>query len=291
VRVWPAKGKKEIENVNGDWTVSAYDNVKAYWGSTHEETWKIIKKYDFLSGMFVWTGFDYLGEPTPYPWPARSSYFGIVDVAGFPKDSYYMYQSEWTTKPVLHIFPHWNWEAGKIVDVWAYYNNADEVELFLNGKSLGTRKKIDDDLHVVWRVPFEAGTLKAISKKDEKIILQKEIKTAGAPYKIELIADKQNKNADSDALTFITATIVDKDGNLVPNANNLIEFSISSDANIVATDNGYQADTTTFLSSKRQAWKGMALAIIKLPSKKTNSTLMAKSEGLLSGTIAWKKPY
>jgi beta-galactosidase len=291
VRVWPAKGKKEIENVNGDWTVSAYDNVKAYWGSTHEETWKIIKKYDFLSGMFVWTGFDYLGEPTPYPWPARSSYFGIVDVAGFPKDSYYMYQSEWTTKPVLHIFPHWNWEAGKIVDVWAYYNNADEVELFLNGKSLGTRKKIDDDLHVVWRVPFEAGTLKAISKKDEKIILQKEIKTAGAPYKIELIADKQNKNADSDALTFITATIVDKDGNLVPNANNLIEFSISSDANIVATDNGYQADTTTFLSSKRQAWKGMALAIIKLPSKKTNSTLMAKSEGLLSGTIALKMPY
>jgi beta-galactosidase len=291
VRVWPAKGKKEIENINGDWTVSAYDNVKAGWGSTHEETWKIIKKYDFLSGMFVWTGFDYLGEPTPYPWPARSSYFGIVDVAGFPKDSYYMYQSEWTTKPVLHIFPHWNWETGKVVDVWAYYNNADEVELFLNGKSLGTRKKIDDDLHVMWRVLFEAGTLKAISKKDGKIILQKEIKTAGAPYKIELIGDKQNKNTDSDALTFITATIVDKEGNLVPYANNLIEFSISGNASIVATDNGYQADTTTFLSPKRQAWKGMALAIIKLPTKKSNSTLMAKSEGLLSGTIALKMPY
>jgi beta-galactosidase len=291
VRVWPAKGKKEIENVNGDWTVSAYDNVKAYWGSTHEETWKIIKKYDFLSGMFVWTGFDYLGEPTPYPWPARSSYFGIVDLAGFPKDAYYMYQSEWTTKPVLHIFPHWNWEHGKIVDVWAYYNNADEVELFLNGKSLGIRKKINEDLHVMWRVPFEAGTLKAISKKNGKIVLQKEIKTAGAPYKIELIADKQNKNADSNALTFITVTIVDKDGNLVPNANNLIEFSISGNASIVATDNGYQADSTAFFSTNRQAWKGRALAIVKLPSKKANNTLMAKSEGLLSGTIAWKKPY
>jgi beta-galactosidase len=291
VRVWPAKGKKEIENINGDWTVSAYDNVKAYWGSTHEETWKIIKKYNFLSGMFVWTGFDYLGEPTPYPWPARSSYFGIVDLAGFPKDAYYMYQSEWTTKPVLHIFPHWNWEQGKIVDLWAYYNNADEVELFLNGKSLGTRKKINDDLHVMWRVPFEAGTLKAISKKDGKIVLQKEIKTAGAPFKIELQIDYKNKYADSNALAFITATIVDKDGNLVPNANNLIEFSVSDNASIVATDNGYQADTTRFLSTKRQAWKGMALAIIKPASKNRNNTLMAKSEGLISGTIAWKMPY
>jgi beta-galactosidase len=291
VRVWPAKGKKEIENVNGDWTVSAYDNVKAYWGSTHEETWKIIKKYDFLSGMFVWTGFDYLGEPTPYPWPARSSYFGIVDLAGFPKDSYYMYQSEWTTKPVLHIFPHWNWEHGKIVDVWAYYNNADEVELFLNGKSLGIRKKINEDLHVMWRVPFEAGALKAISKKNGKIVLQKEIKTAGEPYKIELVADKISNHADSNALTFITVTIVDRDGNLVPNANNLIEFSVSDGASIVATDNGYQADTTAFFSTKRQAWKGRALAIIKSTSKKANNTLMAKSEGLLSGTIAWKMPY
>ena len=94
-----------MDNVNGDWSVSAYDNVAAYWGSTHEATWKIIKKYDFISGLFVWTGFDYLGEPTPYPWPARSSYFGIIDLAGFPKDVYYMYQSEWTTKPVLHLFP------------------------------------------------------------------------------------------------------------------------------------------------------------------------------------------
>jgi beta-galactosidase len=298
VRVWPAKGKKEIENVNGDWTVSAYDNAMTYWGSTHEETWKIIKKYDFLSGMFVWTGFDYLGEPTPYPWPARSSYFGIIDLAGFPKDAYYMYQSEWTTKPVLHIFPHWTpekigtgWPHGKIVDVWAYYNNADEVELFLNSKSLGVKKKINDDLHVMWRVPFEPGTLKAISKKDGKIVLQKEIKTAGEPYKIELIADEMSKYGDSNGLGFITARVVDKDGNLVPNANNLIEFSISDNAKIVATDNGYQADTTSFFNTKRKAWKGMALAIIKNTSKNRNSTLMAKSVGLLSGTIAWKMPY
>ncbi len=288
IRVWPPRGKKEVPNINGDWTVSAYDNVKAGWGSTHEETWKIIKKYNFLSGLFVWTGFDYLGEPTPYPWPARSSYFGIVDLAGFPKDVYYMYQSEWTNKPVLHIFPHWNWEQGKVVDVWAYYNNADEIELFLNGKTLGIRKKINEELHVMWRVPFEPGTLKAISRKNGKIVLVKEIKTAGKPAKIELTADRKIIKADGKDLSFITARILDKDGNLVPYADNLVEFSISGNANIAATDNGYQADTLSFTSSKRRAWKGMALAIVKSSSKKGNSTLTARSPGLQPATIALK---
>src|SRR6185312_9630672 len=120
-RYWPKSSKIPFKDGNADFAVTAYDNVAAYWGSTHEETWEIIKKYDFLSGLFVWTGFDYLGEPTPYPWPARSSYFGIIDLAGFPKDVYYMYQSEWTGKPVLHSLPHWNHEARKSdkpVDVW-----------------------------------------------------------------------------------------------------------------------------------------------------------------------------
>ena len=148
IRRWPLR-KEDKAKMNDDFTVSAYDNVSARWGSTHEEVWKVIKKYDFLSGMFIWTGFDYLGEPTPYSWPARSSYFGIIDLAGFPKDVYYMYQSEWTTTPVLHLLPHWNWAPGKVVDVWAYYNNADNVELFLNGKSLGVKKKTGDDLHVM----------------------------------------------------------------------------------------------------------------------------------------------
>jgi len=288
VRTWPPKEKKEMENLNGDWSVSAYDNVRSNWGSTHEATWKIIKKYDFLSGLFVWTGFDYLGEPTPFPWPARSSYFGIVDLAGFPKDVYYMYQSEWTTKPVLHILPHWNWEPGKIVDVWAYYNNADEVELFLNGKSLGTRKKRNDDLHVVWRVPFEAGTLKVISRKNGKTVLTEQIKTAGAPFKIELAADRKNIKADVNDLSFVTAKIVDKDGNLVPDANNLLEFSITGNASIAATDNGYEADTASFASPKRRAWKGLALAIIRSFTKKGNSTLTVKAAGLQSATIALK---
>jgi beta-galactosidase len=288
IRIWPPKGQKEMPNVNGDWTVSAYDNVKANWGSTHEETWKIVKKHDFLSGLFVWTGFDYLGEPTPYPWPARSSYFGIIDLAGFPKDVYYMYQSEWTTKPVLHIFPHWNWQEGRIVDVWAYYNNADEVELFLNGKSLGIKNKVGDDLHVMWRVPFTPGTLKAVSRKDGRVVLVKEIKTAGRPYKLELIADRKSIKPGQTDLSFISTRVVDKNGILVPGANNSLSFSISGSATIVGTDNGYQADTTALVSKKRKAWKGLALAIVKSDTKKGNSTLMVQSPGLLPGTIALK---
>jgi beta-galactosidase len=284
-RIWPPRGQKEMPNVNADWTVSAYDNVKANWGSTHEETWNIIKRHDFLSGLFVWTGFDYLGEPTPYPWPARSSYFGIIDLAGFPKDVYYMYQSEWTTKPVLHIFPHWNWEPGKVVDVWAYYNNADEVELFLNGKSLGTRKKTGEDLHVMWRVPFSPGTLKAVSRKNGATVLVKEIKTAGHPYKLEISADSQHIRTGKNDLCFITARVVDKNGIPVPTANNSLRFSISGGATIAGTDNGYQADTSSLVSKQRKAWKGQALVIVRSAPKKGNSTLTVTSPGLVAGRI------
>ena len=280
VRIWPAKGQKEISNLNGDWTVSAYDNAIAYWGGTHEETWKIIKKYDFLSGLFVWTGFDYLGEPTPYPWPARSSYFGIIDLAGFPKDIYYMYQSEWATGPVLHIFPHWNWEQGKIVDVWAYYNNADEVELFLNGRSLGTKRKTGDALHVMWQVPFEPGTLQAVSRKNSNIVLIKEIKTAGVPATIELRADRNKIRNDGKDLSFITARVLDAAGNVVPGADNLIQFSVSASGIIVGTDNGYQADTTSLKLPVRKAWNGMALVIVKSSGLPGTIQLKATNTGL-----------
>ncbi|HVF82039.1 MAG TPA: glycoside hydrolase family 2 TIM barrel-domain containing protein, partial [Flavisolibacter sp.] len=139
VRRWPKRWDLPFKNPAGGFTVSAYDHVSTPWGSTHEESIKELKRSDHVSGMYIWTGFDYIGEPTPYPWPARSSYFGIIDLAGFPKDVYYLYQSEFTSKPVLHIYPHWNWKAGETVDVVSYYNNADEVELFLNGKSVGMR--------------------------------------------------------------------------------------------------------------------------------------------------------
>jgi beta-galactosidase len=283
IRRWPERWDKPFFKEGN--TVSAYDNVSAPWGSLHEETWKEMKKYDFLSGMFIWTGFDYLGEPTPYSWPSRSSYFGIIDLAGFPKDVYYMYQSEWTNKTVLHIFPHWNWEPGKTVDIWAYYNNADEVELFLNGKSLGIKKKKADDLHVMWRLKYEPGTLKAISRKNGKVVLTKEIHTAGKPAKIELIADRKQIKADGKDVSFITVKILDKDGNMVPDAENRVNFKIDGQAMIAGVDNGDPVSHDPFKADYRKTFHGLALAIVQNKGKAGNITFTATSDGLQSAKV------
>jgi beta-galactosidase len=286
IRRWPVTWYKPFTTGNPDLTCSAYDNVSAPWGSTHEETWKIIKKYDYLSGQYIWTGFDYIGEPTPYPWPARSSYFGIIDLAGFPKDIYYMYQSEWTDKPVLHIFPYWNWNQGQTVDVWAYYNQADEVELFLNDKSLGIRKKQGDDLHVMWRVKFEPGTLKAISRKNGQTVLTAEIKTAGPAAAIILTADRNKISADGNDLSFITAKIVDASGNPVPYADNLIRFNLQGEGKIIATDNGSETSMESFQSTDRKAFNGLGLAVIQSNGKTGDILITAKADGLTTGTIS-----
>lgn len=285
IRRWPKDGKTKFTEGNKEWAVSSYDNVSAYWGSTHEETWKEAKRLPHVSGLFVWTGFDYLGEPLPYPYPARSSYFGIIDLAGFPKDSYYMYQSEWTNKPVLHIFPHWNWEEGKTVDVWAYYNKADEVELFLNGNSLGVKKKEGEDLHVMWRVKYVPGTLRAVSRKNGKEVLIKEIKTAGRPTKIELVADRNVIKGDGKDLSFVTVRILDKEGNLVPDAGNLINFSTEGEGFIAGVDNGFQASMQPFKANYRNAYRGLCLAIIQSKNKSGEISFTASSRGLTSSSI------
>ena len=285
IRRWPKDGKTKFTEGNAAWSASSYDNVSAYWGSTHEETWKEAKKYGHVSGLFVWTGFDYLGEPLPYPWPARSSYFGIVDLAGFPKDSYYMYQSEWTDKPVLHLLPHWNWEKGKSVEVWAYYNQADEVELYLNGKSLGRRSKQGEDLHVLWKVNFEPGTLRVVSRKDGREVLVKTVKTANAPVKIELIADRATIKADGKDLSFVTVRILDKDGNIVPDADDLVQFNLTGAGTIAGVDNGFQASLEPFKANYRKAFHGLCLAIIQAQEKDGTIKLTATAKGLKAATI------
>ncbi|MFV5690101.1 sugar-binding domain-containing protein [Flavobacterium sp. ZT3R25] len=285
IKAWPPKHGAPFDG-NADWTVTAYDQVQSYWGTTHEANWKTIKKQDFMAGTFIWTGFDYLGEPDPYPYPARSSYFGIVDLAGFPKDVYYMYQSEWTTKPVLHLFPHWNWTAGQEVDVWAYYNNADEVELFLNGKSLATKSKQNDDLHVSWRVKFEPGTIKAISRKNGKVVLEKEIHTAGIASKIALVVDKQTLKNDSYDLVYVTVSITDANGNLAPNANDLINFEVSGGGKLVGVDNGYQAGLDSFKANSCKVYNGKCIAIIQSNGQQENIQLKASTgNGISQATI------
>jgi len=284
-RHWPQGSKIPFTQGNKQFAVTAYDNVAAYWGATHEATWKIIKKYDFLSGLFVWTGFDYIGEPTPYPWPARSSYFGIIDIAGFPKDVYYMYQSEWTNKPVLHLLPHWNWNAGQTIDVWAYYSQADEVELYLNGKSLGIKRKQGDDLHVSWPIRFESGILKIVSRKNGRIVLTKEIHTAGAPAKIILSADKRILQANGKDLSFIKVSVLDKDGNIVPDAENLIKFSIEGHASIAGVDNGSQSSMERFKADHRKAFHGLCLLIVQSGKRKGNIIVNSQSVGLAGNSI------
>ena len=279
IRRWPLKWDVPFKEGNADYSCSAYDNCSAPWGSTQEETWKIIKKNDFFAGQFIWTGWDYIGEPTPYEWPARSSYFGIIDLAGFPKDTFYMYQSEWTSKPVLHIFPHWNWKQGDQVDVWAYFNS-DEVELFLNGKSLGTKRKAGDDLHVMWRVPFEPGTLKAVSRSQGKVVLTRELRTAGQPARIILSPDRKVIKADGSDLSFVTVKVVDANGSVVPYADNLVKFQLIGGGSIAGVDNGSQVSHEPFKANYRKAFHGLALAIIQSNDKAGRITLKATSEGL-----------
>jgi beta-galactosidase len=273
-----------LKDGNPDYSCSAYDNCSAPWGSTHEETWKVVKKYNFFSGMFIWTGWDYIGEPTPYPWPARSSYFGIIDLAGFPKDVYYMYQSEWTNKPVLHIFPHWNWKQGDTVDVWAYFNS-DEVELFLNGKSLGTKRKTGDDLHVFWRVPYQPGTLKAVSRKNGKIVLTDEVQTAEQPAKIILIPDRRTIKADGSDLSFVTVKVVDKNGTVVPNADNVVDFQLGGEGLLAGVDNGSQISHESFKANHRKAFHGLCLAIIQSKGKAGRIVLKANAPGLTPASV------
>lgn len=238
--------------------------------------------------MFIWTGFDYLGEPTPYWWPSRSSFFGIVDLAGIPKDIYYMYQSEWTDTPVLHLFPHWNWKKGETVDVWAYYNQADEVELFLNGESLGVKSKPDDAFHVCWRVPFTPGTLKAVSRRDGKEVLTREIRTAGEPARIMLIPDRSALHADGTDLSFVTVEIQDKDGNLVPDADNLLRFTVEGDGFIAGTDNGDQNDPVSLKKPERHAFYGKAMAVVQNTGKAGTIRLKATAEGLPDAIVEIK---
>ncbi len=257
---------------------SAYDNMHVPWGNTHEAAWIQVRDNPFISGMFIWTGFDYLGEPTPYGWPARSSYFGIIDLAGFPKDVYYMYQSEWTTDPVLHIYPHWNWTEGELVDVWAYYNRADSVELFLNGNSLGVRQKTPERLHALWRVAFEPGTLTAVSYSHGKELLTRSIFTAGKPAALTLTADRSVLQADGYDLAFVTVEVLDEHGVIVPYADPLISFQIEGPATIRAVDNGNPISHESFQAKERKAFHGKCLVVIQAGKEVGEVTLKAQTE-------------
>jgi beta-galactosidase len=268
---------------SSDTQCSSYDNSVVAWGSSAESSYKNDVSRSFVAGQFIWTGFDYIGEPTPYGWPAKSSYFGIVDTAGFPKDIFYFYQSHWTTDPMVHILPHWNWTSGTTVTVFVY-TNCDSAELFLNDVSQGSKTFASGALHLEWNVPWASGTLRAEGKRGGSVVVSQEVQTAGAAAKVALSADRSTIAADGRDLAFVTADIQDANGIFVPTAANALTFSVSGPGEIVGVDNGNAIDTSSYKGTTRNAFSGKALAIIRSTGAAGPIVVAASSSGLTPGS-------
>lgn len=277
----------------------------------------------WFAGQFLWSGIDYIGEPTPYDvFPVKASFFGAVDTAGFPKDMYYLFQSQWVGEPMVHLLPmSWNHDKGDIVEVWAY-SNVDTVELFLNGKSLGTRKfdekkTVDgrayletteatgDDktftdgpypgsytspngsagkLHLTWKVPYAPGELKAVARRNGKAVATDVLRTAGRPHAVRLTADRKSLAADGRSLVFVTAEIVDARGVVVPDAEHLISFDVRG-GSLAGLDNGREESAERYQASTRTAFGGKALAIVRSGVEPGAVKVTARVEGLRTGKV------
>src|SRR5450631_2044958 len=217
---------------------SAYDVNHTSWSELAEEWWKFYAARDFLPGGFAWTGFDYRGEPTPYGWPSINSQFGIVDMCGFPKDNYYYYKAWWGREPVLHLFPHWNWEQrlGEKIAVWVH-SNLDEVELFLNGQSQGSQK-VQPPTHLEWQVKYQPGVIEARGRKNGAVVMTTKRETTGVPVAVKLTAARNEIDADGEDLAILRVEVLDSAGRHVPTADNLISFRISGTGTFLGVGNG-----------------------------------------------------
>ncbi|MDE3235114.1 MAG: DUF4982 domain-containing protein [Bacteroidota bacterium] len=275
---------------------SAYDLEYCSWSQLPDMEWE-GQKNNFVAGEFVWTGFDYLGEPTPYNnnWPSRSSYFGIIDLCGIPKDRYYLYQSHWSDQKVLHVLPHWNWKGKEGTNVPVFvYTNYHSAEVFINGKSFGKKSFSNDSLLDRYRLRwentvYEPGELKVIAyDKDGNVAETKSIKTAGAPAKIILSAKTTTITANGDDMAMITASIVDKDGNLCPLSDHLIHFEITGAGKIKAVGNGDPTSLASFELPERKAFYGKCMIFIQSTQTTGNITLKASGKNLQTGSIELK---
>jgi beta-galactosidase len=245
--------------------VSAYELYTAPFGASPDKVFRSLDQHPYVGGGFAWSGWDYLGEPTPY-YLARSSYCGIIDLAGFPKERYYLYQAHWRPEmPMVHILPHWNWpdRLGDTIPVHLF-TSGDEVELFLNGRSLGRKTKGAYEYRLRWdKVAYQPGEIKATAYKHSEKWAETVIRTSGEPYGIKAVADREVIQADGHDLSFVTVQVVDENGEPVPNAHAELEFSVEGPGRIIATDNGDPTDLTSFPSLKRKTFNGLALAIVR----------------------------
>lgn len=311
----------DVNDSRSGFQLSSYDMTTIGWGCAPEVQFKMNEEYSFMSGEFVWTGFDYLGEPTPYnkdltnllnfsdpnelekarkeleelgkiKTPSRSSYFGIVDLCGFPKDRYYNYKSYWRPDvPTVHILPHWNWQEriGEITPVHIY-TSGDAVELFLNGKSLGRREKAHSYDRLTWDdVRYEPGSLKAIAYKNGQKWAEELVETTGKPVALQVTAEKTELKNDGTDLSFIRVAVVDSQGRVVPRSKNHLKFSVTGPAEIIATDNGDATSLLPFQLSERDAYNGLALVILRSQYMKQGKVVLTvESKGLPKQKIALK---
>jgi beta-galactosidase len=266
---------------------SSYDDSWAGWGAGAEASWNNVNTRAWIAGEFIWTGFDYIGEPTPYEWPSKSSYFGAIDTAYFPKDVFYFYQSKWNASgpTMVHIVPmNWtNWTAGQSVKVMVY-TNADSVELFLNDKSQGSKTMAAATGHLQWSVPFATGTLQAKATKGGSVVATDTVKTAGAAASLALTADRASIKADGRDLSFVEVDIVDAQGVVVPQANNKVDFTISGPGAIVGLDAGDSTNHDSYKGTSHAAFSGKLMAIIQSTTTAGKVTLKATS-GSLTGSV------
>lgn len=252
----------EYETDAAKHTMSSYDGIVG-WGTTPEQWWSQYGAHDWLAGGFAWTGFDYRGEPTPYSWPSNSSQFGIVDLCGFPKDYYFYYKAWWAKAPSLHVFPHWNWpgKEGKTVPVWVY-SNLDEIELLVNGVSLG-RKAMPPLKHVAWNVPYAPGVIEAIGRRDGRVVLRQRRETTGPGRRLRLVADRSTIRADGRDVAIVTVDLLDAQGRAVPTADDRVMFRVSGAARLIGVGNGDPNSLESDKAPRRALFNGLAQVIVQ----------------------------
>jgi beta-galactosidase len=260
--------------------VSAYDRRTPKWGSTAERWWTFFAQRPWLAGGFVWTGFDYKGEPIPYKWPCTTSHFGLMDLCGFPKDNYYYYQGWWSDRPVLHLFPHWTWPGreGEEIDVRCFTNH-EQVELLLNGRSLG-RREVPRNSHAAWTVRYAPGTLEARGYRGGREVATTRIETAGAPSRLLLTPGRGTVDADGEDVTLVAVSVLDAAGRAVPLADNLVHFEVAGPARLLGVGNGdpssHESDKTPF----RRLFNGLALAVVQAGREPGTIELTARADGV-----------
>jgi beta-galactosidase len=271
--------------------VGSYDPYTTTGRASAEGWWSFCNAREWLAGGFVWTGFDYRGEPSPNGWPNISSQYGIIDTCGFPKDSFFYYQSWWTSQPVLHLFPHWNWEGmdGKEIAVWVY-SNLDNVELFLNGKSLGA-KDVKKDSHVAWVIQYAPGVIEARGFRGGQVVMTAKRETAGAPAKLVMKADRQEASADGEDVVMFAVEVQDAQGRLVPITDNVVTFRVSGAGKLIGVGNGDPTDHESDKGTVRKAFCGYCMALVQSAKTVGSITVEAASPGLtsVSVTIAAKE--